>query len=45
MLLGQCIFSFLLLGIIHINIWYNKDGRKRKGEIKKEISMASDTYF
>jgi len=30
MLLGQYVFSVLLPATVHINVWHNEDGRKRK---------------
>jgi len=30
MLLGQYVFSVLLPATVRINMWHNKDGRKRK---------------
>jgi cytochrome bd-type quinol oxidase subunit 2 len=35
MLLGQYIFPVLLPATVHINIWHNKDERKREKKKRK----------
>ena len=36
MLLGQFVFSVLLPATVHINVWHNKDRRKRKEKKKRK---------
>jgi hypothetical protein len=39
MLLGQYIFSVLLPAAVHIYVWHNKIGRKRKEKKEEKINI------